>query len=79
MPQAFVSQGGSPSACRRADSRLPAEKHSVPASANARPCHVPAEASWREAVDLFFQQGRPADAERVRHNLEVDEHRRSEQ
>ena len=31
----------------RADSRLPLEKHSVPASANASPRQVSAEAPWR--------------------------------
>jgi hypothetical protein len=47
MPQALVSAGVSPSACMRADNRLPAEKNSVPASANASPRQVAAEAPWR--------------------------------
>src|SRR6201996_8136971 len=47
MPQALVSAGVSPSACMRADSRLPHEKHSVPPSANASPRQVPADAPWR--------------------------------
>ncbi|MCY1403233.1 hypothetical protein D9M71_184030 [compost metagenome] len=46
MPQALVLSGRRPAFCCRLESRLPAEKHSVPSSARPRPRKVSRLAVW---------------------------------
>ena len=46
IPQALVCAGARPRACRAEESRLPAEKHKVPPSAQANPENVAMSPAW---------------------------------
>ncbi|MCY1451922.1 hypothetical protein D9M71_688120 [compost metagenome] len=57
MPQALVVIGRRPAFCCKLESILPAEKHKVPSSANARPIRVSRLAAW---PDSSGQNNRPS-------------------